>query len=170
MRVNVYAEEMTQKVEIVEKRIDGQTFTGVRFWLELPVSYKLDPGAEGVIAPLRGSENGRYPSLHGPFMHHPGDNDSAAVTFWGKRDLRGVLVRALNLLDQHEEQKDTAQQHVSAKEDYTLPPKRRGELTVGMSDPGRELTKAELLSHIDRASSIGDLARVLRAVVARTVC
>lgn len=34
MRVNVYAEEMTDRVEIVEK---GE-FTGLRFYLELPVT------------------------------------------------------------------------------------------------------------------------------------
>jgi len=30
-----------------------------------------------------------------------GDDDSAAVTFWGKRDLREVLRKALTLLDAH---------------------------------------------------------------------
>ena len=37
----------------------------------------------------------------GKFMHHPGDDDSAAVTFWGKKDLRRALVKALALLDDH---------------------------------------------------------------------
>jgi hypothetical protein len=36
-------------------------------------------------------------------MHRPGDDDSAAVTFWGKRDLRDVLRKALALLDKHYE-------------------------------------------------------------------
>jgi hypothetical protein len=37
MRVNVYAEEMpdTPRVEIIEKEIDGQKFTGLRIYLEL---------------------------------------------------------------------------------------------------------------------------------------
>lgn len=82
MRVNVYAEEMTQRVEIVSKQADGQTFTGLRFYLELPVT--------------AGNATHR-----GPFLHHPGDDDSAAVTFWGKRDLREVLAKALGLLDEH---------------------------------------------------------------------
>ena len=34
MRVNVYAEELTDRIEIVSKEIDGQTFTGLRFYLE----------------------------------------------------------------------------------------------------------------------------------------
>ena len=38
MRVNIYAEEMTRRVEIVEKEIDGITFTGCRFYLHLPVT------------------------------------------------------------------------------------------------------------------------------------
>jgi hypothetical protein len=35
MRVNVYAEEMTDRVEIISKEIDGHTFTGLRLYLEL---------------------------------------------------------------------------------------------------------------------------------------
>ena len=38
MRVNVYAEEITDRIEIIEKVIDGQSFTGCRFYLELPVT------------------------------------------------------------------------------------------------------------------------------------
>lgn len=83
MRVNVYAEEMSGRVEIISKEIDGHTFTGLRFYLELPVTM----------------QNGQQVS--GPFLHRPGDDDSAAVTFWGKRDLRIELRRALELLDAH---------------------------------------------------------------------
>jgi len=84
MRVNVYAEEMTDKVEVITKEIDGQVFTGIRFYLELP-------------ATINGIQH------QAPFMHHPGDNDSSAVTFWGKTDLRRCLELALSLLDQHYE-------------------------------------------------------------------
>lgn len=84
MRVNIYAEEMTDKVEIISKEIDGNTFTGLRFYLELPVTT-----AEGQV--------------QGPFIHRPGDDDSGAVTFWGKRDLRKVLRKALSMLDEHYE-------------------------------------------------------------------
>lgn len=87
MRVNVYAEEMTDKVEIISKTVDGQQFTGVRFYLELPVTTQMPNG--GV-------------TIHkGPFMHRPGDDDSSAVTFWGKHDLRDVLRKALAMLDEH---------------------------------------------------------------------
>ena len=84
MRVNVYAEEMTDRIEIISKEIDGQTFTGLRFYLELPVTHE----GKNII---------------GPFMHHPGDDDSAAVTFWGKRDLRKVLRLAMQQLNDHYE-------------------------------------------------------------------
>jgi hypothetical protein len=83
MRVNVYAEEMTDRLEIISKEIDGHKFTGLRFYLELPVT---DPAGQQV---------------QGPFIHHPGDDDSSAVTFWGKRDLRDLLRNALAILDAH---------------------------------------------------------------------
>lgn len=82
MRVNVYAEEMTDRIEIIGKEIEGHTFTGLRFYLELPATV-----------------NGQ--NVSGPFMHRPGDDDSAAVTFWGKQDLREVLRIALRKLDEH---------------------------------------------------------------------
>src|SRR5258708_6257357 len=88
MRVNIYAEEMTDRIELIHKEIDGQEFTAVRFYLELPVTI---PNAEG-------TGNAVY---QGPFMHRPGDDDSAAVTFWGKSDFRHVLSKALDLLDDY---------------------------------------------------------------------
>lgn len=90
MRVNVYAEEMTNVVEITEKHINGNTFTGLRFYLQLPVTLQTPDG----------KPNGE---LRGPFIHGPGDDDSAAVTFWGKQDLRRTLRHALQLLDEHYE-------------------------------------------------------------------
>jgi hypothetical protein len=88
MRVNVYAEEMTDKIELVTKEINGTKFTAIRFYLELPVTV---PNAQGKGVAV----------YKGPFMHHEGDNDSAAVTFWGKKDLRPMLLKALDLLDKH---------------------------------------------------------------------
>jgi hypothetical protein len=96
MRVNVYAEEMTDRVEIIEKQIDGTVFTGCRFYLELP-------------ATVGGQQH------QGPFIHRPGDDDSSAVTFWGKRDLRAMLRKALELLDEHYE-RVRREGHTSASE------------------------------------------------------
>jgi len=87
MRVNVYAEEITDKIEIISKTTGGGTFTGLRFYLELPVTIPLPGGGVAIH--------------RGPFMPHPGDDDSSAVTFWGKRDLREVLRHALKALDAH---------------------------------------------------------------------
>jgi len=86
MRVNIYAEEMTDRIEIIEKEIDGIKFHAVRFYLELPVS--------------KGGEQ-----IKGPFIHRGGDDDSSAVTFWGKRDLRVVLRKAASMLDDFYNQK-----------------------------------------------------------------
>lgn len=86
MRLNVYAEELTDRVEIVQKETADGKFTGVRFYLELPVTILEGHSPEQV---------------RGPFMHHPGDDDSAAVTFWGKRELRKILIKAVELIDRH---------------------------------------------------------------------
>lgn len=87
MRVNVYAEEMTERIEIISKEIDGQKFTGLRLYLELPVTKELPQGG--------------YSQHRGPFMHKPGDDDSSAVTFWGKKDLRTVLILMLEELNRY---------------------------------------------------------------------
>ena len=102
MRVNVYAEEMTDRIEIIGKEIDGHTFTGLRIYLELPVTV----GGQGTHRSVEGPPvyppvNGKPAQVGGPFMHRPGDDDSSAVTFWGKRDLRDVLRKALAALDEH---------------------------------------------------------------------
>jgi hypothetical protein len=101
MRVNVYAEEMTDRIEIIGKEIDGHRFTGLRFYLELPVTVggtgRHRCEGQEVYPPI----NGRPAQVSGPFVHRPGDDDSAAVTFWGKRDLREVLRKALAMLDEH---------------------------------------------------------------------
>lgn len=88
MRINVYAEEMTDKVELIEKTTKDGTFVGVRFWLELPVTVKSDP-------------DGPQQHVRGPFLHHADDNDSSAVTFWGKAQLKVALRKALDLLERH---------------------------------------------------------------------
>lgn len=88
MRVNIYAEEITDRVEIIVKEIDGFRYTGVRFYLELPAT---DPDG----------------SMHqGPFIHRPGDDDSSAITFWGKAALKPLLQKALKLLEAHSKSKE----------------------------------------------------------------
>ena len=103
MRVNVYAEEMTDRVEIIAKEIDGHRFTGLRLYLELPVTVGAHVGTHrSVEGPaLESPRGGRAAQVAGPFMHRPGDDDSAAITFWGKRDLRVVLRKMLAKLDEH---------------------------------------------------------------------
>ena len=67
--------------------MSGHEFTGLRIYLELP-------------ATVNGVQH------QGPFIHRPGDDDSSAVTFWGKQDLRVVLRQALARLDLHYAQRD----------------------------------------------------------------
>ena len=97
MRVNVYAEEITDRVEIISKEIDGTRFTGLRFYLYLPTTVKRS----NIPGPESAEENPTIEQVRGPFIHREGDDDSAAVTFWGKKDLRAVLIKALKMLDEH---------------------------------------------------------------------
>lgn len=90
MRVNIYAEELTDRVEIISKQIEGREYTAVRFYLYLPATQVHSNGGKVVLEQHRG-----------PFLHRPGDDDSSAVTFWGKQDLRKLLKKALKLLDKH---------------------------------------------------------------------
>lgn len=93
MRVNVYAEELTDKIEIVTKQTPDGEFTGLRIYLELPVTVpRTDIQPAGPLG---------VDQVRGPFMHHADDNDSAAITIWGKSQLRDVLAKALAVLDQH---------------------------------------------------------------------
>lgn len=109
MRVNVYAEEMTNRIEICRKEIDGVVFTGLRFYLELPVSIKNNGTHTVVEGPcVDVAEDGAVAQVRGPFMHRPGDDDSSAVTFWGKRDFREVLKQAMEALDEHYEKRLTS--------------------------------------------------------------
>jgi hypothetical protein len=98
MRVNVYAEEMTDRIEIVAKEIDGQKFTGLRIYLELPMTLpegwyvQRDPEAGSVAQAGRDLDRMRGDgerAIRGPYQHRPGDDDSAAVTFWGCAARRG---------------------------------------------------------------------------------
>jgi hypothetical protein len=105
MRVNVYAEEMTDRVEIISKTIEGHEFTGLRLYLELPTSLPKNVYLSGPTPDVKGAyfepPTDQTRNVKGPFMHRPGDDDSAAITFWGKRDLRQVLRTMISALDAH---------------------------------------------------------------------
>lgn len=90
MRCNIYAEEITQRVELVRK---GE-FTGIRFYLHLPVSLQTPPTKLGCQPGIA--------QVQGPFIHHRDDDDSAAVTFWGKREFKAAMIRALQLIEEAE--------------------------------------------------------------------
>jgi hypothetical protein len=96
MRINVYAEEMTNRVEIVEK--NGHT--GLRIYLELPVTLVPDREAGGFKRKATVEDKKEnLQQFQGPFVHHTGDDDSAAVTFWGKRELLVTLKKAVLALE-----------------------------------------------------------------------
>lgn len=95
MRVNIYAEEMTDRIEIIEKEIDGNKFEACRFYLYLPVTSQV----VGSSDPFQ---------VQGPFIHREGDDDSAAVTFWSRGKLRHTLQKAIDLLDEHHAKKNAA--------------------------------------------------------------
>ncbi|MDE2031371.1 MAG: hypothetical protein KGI58_03900 [Patescibacteria group bacterium] len=103
MRVNVYAEEMTDRIEIIEKTIDGQKFEACRFYLYLPTSYYRTP-SDNVHPCLTNQKP--HGELKGPFIHHEGDDDSSAVTFWSRGKLRDILQKAIDLLDEHHRNKN----------------------------------------------------------------
>jgi hypothetical protein len=77
MRVNVYNEEITDRIELVETEVrdTGETFYGVRFYL------------------ASSSE------LH---SKRQGDDDAPSVTFWSDRPdragVRNILSKALDLI------------------------------------------------------------------------
>jgi len=99
MRVNIYAEEITDRIEIIEKEIDGHKFEACRFYLYLPVTVFPRPSF-----PPDGEPPAQY---QGPFIHREGDDDSAAVTFWSRGKLRNILQQAIDLLDAHHAAKET---------------------------------------------------------------
>jgi hypothetical protein len=75
MRVNVYNEEITDRVELTEKNVNNVTFNGISIY----------------VGPV--------------IEHTPGDDDSSAVTFWvsdeyTRGQLRTALTKALTILDE----------------------------------------------------------------------
>lgn len=100
MRVNIYAEELTRRIEIHKKEIGGQVFTGLRIYLYLPVTSNAREVEMGRAEPV----NYVGPFYHGTKVGLDGviiDDDSSAITIWGKRDLRVILRDAIAELDKH---------------------------------------------------------------------
>lgn len=64
MRINIYKEELTDRVEMFTKMVEGRNLWALRLYMYLPVS--VAGGA----------------TVRGPFEHGPDDDDSAAITFW----------------------------------------------------------------------------------------
>jgi hypothetical protein len=83
MRVNIYAEEMTDRIEIIHKTIDGQDFTGLRFYLELPVTvnggrtHRSAEGAE-VYPPV----NGKTAQVRGPTTRARSPSGARPICAW----------------------------------------------------------------------------------------
>jgi hypothetical protein len=72
VRINIYSEELTERVERITKEVGGRKFYGLRFYLKSP------------------------PELH----HTADDDDTSAVTFWADdvnalRTLMGAACIAL---------------------------------------------------------------------------
>jgi len=90
MKVNIYAEELTDRVEMTAKK----PFVGISFYLELPASF-----VDG--RPATREDTVPATQMRAPFIHRPGDDDSAAVTFWAtdRERLRALLKNALAVLD-----------------------------------------------------------------------
>lgn len=101
MRVNIYAEEMTDRIEIIEKVIDGNKFEALRFYLYLPTTYYIGADGKPYPADKGGMTLGPDGEIKGPFIHRAGDDDSSAVTFWSRGKLREMLQQAIDLLDKH---------------------------------------------------------------------
>lgn len=108
MRVNIYAEEMTNRIEIIEKEIDGIKFEACRFYLYLPASYVVgSPGRVNAGEIIPADIKTQAPlQLQAPFIHREGDDDSSAVTFWSRGKLREILQQAIEKLDEYHANKN----------------------------------------------------------------
>lgn len=78
MRINIYKEELTKRIEVITKVVDGITYTGLRIYLYMPVTTKP-----------------HNMQVRGPFLHRAGDDDSSAVTFWADREEIHQLIFAM---------------------------------------------------------------------------
>ncbi|MCZ7564711.1 MAG: hypothetical protein M5U08_13805 [Burkholderiales bacterium] len=150
MRVNVYAEEMPAepRLEIIEKEIEGQIFTALRIYLELP-------------ATVDGQQ------YQGPFMHRPGDDDSAAVTFWGQarpaRDAPGGARAARRAL--REARGPPMKAHITSTDRIvTIDPAGNAEARVreGVTEGGVRFTAYITTCQVRRDADNSEFERELR--------
>lgn len=83
MRINVYGEELTDRVEKIEKTVDGVQYYGLRIYLYMPVTTKP-----------------HNMQVKGPLIHREGDDDSSAITLWSssKQQLRNLVGQMLTAL------------------------------------------------------------------------
>jgi hypothetical protein len=81
MRLNVYSDELTDRVEVVNKTTSAGDFIGVRLFIETPITLKNQHGMKQVV--------------RGPSEPVDGDDDSSAVTLWARTASPEVLLRAL---------------------------------------------------------------------------
>ena len=94
MRINAYSDEITDRVELVEKTTEAGHFVGIRFFIYTPVTLKREVA------------DAKFKTIHrGPFEKVDGDDDSSAVTFWCRAeypgDLHSAFAKALSLLETH---------------------------------------------------------------------
>lgn len=109
MRVNVYAEELTDRVEIISKTTEAGSFVGLRIYLELPISVPAG--------------SGHNITHRGPFIRRSGDDDSSAVTIWTSAEsvgLRQVLQKALNELEKYHQRLKGGVISAPGKSSYTF--------------------------------------------------
>lgn len=79
MRLNVYSDELTSRMEIVERETQAGKFIGIRIFIETPVTIKNEHGMKAIF--------------RGPFEKEDGDDDSSAVTFWARAEAPDLLLK-----------------------------------------------------------------------------
>ena len=83
--VNIYAEDLTDRIEVLSKDIEGVSYTGLVLYLEPPTVIK----------------SGHYAGQNLPGSCLYRDSGPYTLTVWGKRDLRDLLDKMKDALDHH---------------------------------------------------------------------
>lgn len=79
--MNVYSDELTSRLEIVERKTEAGEFIGLRIYIETPVTLKNEHGMKQIV--------------RGPFEKIDGDDDTSAVTLWVRSDAPDMLLKLL---------------------------------------------------------------------------